>query len=141
MTNEPQDANVQPPVIDRALDGSMEILISNILRAGVALSATVAIIGLTIFLSHHGFDPSIKSEAREAAQLRDVRDILAGALHWMPEGQHVMQLGIVFLVLTPIARVLCAAIGFFRRRDFMYVGISLLVLAILLYGLLCGDPT
>lgn len=147
MTNEPAGAaqdsveNDDPGAGERSLDRSMELFISNILRSGVALSTVVAVFGLVVFLWHHGLDPALKSEAREAAQLRDVRDIVTGAFHWRPEGRHVMQLGIVLLVLTPIARVFCAAIGFYRRRDMVYVGISLLVLTVLLYGLFFGDPT
>jgi uncharacterized membrane protein len=40
------------------------------------------------------------------------------------------------LIATPISRVVFAAYGFARQRDWMYVGISSIVLTLLLYGLL-----
>jgi len=39
-------------------------------------------------------------------------------------------------VATPIARVAFAAVAFAIERDRLYVAISLLVLAVLLYGML-----
>ena len=44
----------------------------------------------------------------------------------------------LLLIATPIARVLISVIGFARERDWMYVACSLLVLALLLYGLVHG---
>jgi uncharacterized membrane protein len=45
---------------------------------------------------------------------------------------------VLLLIATPIARVAISVIGFARERDWMYVGCSLLVLALLMYGLVHG---
>jgi uncharacterized membrane protein len=50
----------------------------------------------------------------------------------------IIQLGIVLLIATPIARVLLTLIAFAVRRDRMYVLISALVLVLLGYSLLAG---
>jgi uncharacterized membrane protein len=47
-----------------------------------------------------------------------------------------MQLGLLLLVATPIARVVFSAFGFWRERDYRYVFITLIVLGVLLYSLL-----
>ena len=46
------------------------------------------------------------------------------------------ELGILLLVATPICRVIFAVIGFCMERDRLYVAISLVVLAVLLFGML-----
>ena len=49
-----------------------------------------------------------------------------------------MQLGLLLLVATPMARVVAALVGFVRQRDLVYVVVSSLVLATLLYSLLAS---
>ena len=44
----------------------------------------------------------------------------------------IIQLGLLLLIATPVARVLFSAIAFAIERDCMYVVITLIVLAILL---------
>jgi len=48
----------------------------------------------------------------------------------------IIQVGLLLLVLTPIARVFFSAISFGLEKDFTYVAVSLIVLAVLIYGLL-----
>jgi uncharacterized membrane protein len=48
----------------------------------------------------------------------------------------IIQLGLLLLIATPIARVVFSVAAFAWERDFMYVGISLIVLIVLLYSLL-----
>jgi uncharacterized membrane protein len=47
----------------------------------------------------------------------------------------VIQLGLLLLIATPIARVAFALFGFAEERDWMYVSFTAIVLAILLYSL------
>ena len=47
----------------------------------------------------------------------------------------IMQLGLLLLIATPIARVMFSAVAFAIEGDRMYVGFTLLVLAVLLYSL------
>ena len=48
----------------------------------------------------------------------------------------IIQLGLVLLIATPVARVAFAAYSFGRQRDWLYLGIAGIVLSLLLYGLL-----
>jgi uncharacterized membrane protein len=47
----------------------------------------------------------------------------------------MIQLGLLFLIATPVARVAFSVYAFMRERDKTYVIITLIVLAILLYSL------
>ena len=42
-----------------------------------------------------------------------------------------MQLGLLLLIATPIARVVFSIFGFMRQRDWLYVGVTATVLALL----------
>ena len=48
------------------------------------------------------------------------------------------KLGLLVLIATPIARVACTLVAFALQRDRTYVGITAIVLALLLYGLVLG---
>lgn len=50
----------------------------------------------------------------------------------------IMTLGLLVLVLTPIARVAGTAVHFFRTRDPIYTILTLIVLALLLLSILLG---
>jgi len=66
--------------------------------------------------------------------LKSISDIVHGALGL--SGRAIIQLGLLLLIATPVARVLFSAIAFAIERDYMYVLITLVVLGILLYSLL-----
>ena len=50
----------------------------------------------------------------------------------------MIQLGILLLIATPIARVALSLIGFAVERDRKYMLITAIVLAVLLYSLITG---
>jgi len=115
-------------------DRRVENVIGNLLRAGVLLSALVVLFGGVIYLVHHGHDPAgYRVFHGEPTDLRHIRGILhdALALH----GRGIIQLGLLLLIATPIARVAFSIFGFAEERDWMYVGFTLIVLIILLYSL------
>jgi uncharacterized membrane protein len=116
-------------------DRRVEDVIGNLLRAGVLLSAVVVLTGAVIYLVRHGYDHADYRVFRgEPTDLRDIRGILheAASLH----GRGIIQLGLLLLIATPIARVAFSVFGFAEERDWMYVGFTLLVLMILLYSLI-----
>ncbi len=47
-------------------------------------------------------------------------------------------LGLLLLIATPVMRVALSALLFFRRRDRVFAGITMVVLALLLLSLLLG---
>ena len=55
-------------------------------------------------------------------------------------GRGIIQLGLLLLIATPVARVVFSVIGFVRQRDFVYVVLTLIVLAVLLYSLFIESP-
>jgi uncharacterized membrane protein len=115
-------------------DQRFEELIANLLRAGVLLSATVVFLGAILYLVRHGFEPAdYRVFHGEPDQLRSPHAILAFAIDL--RGRGLIQLGLLLLIATPVARVTFSVFGFARERDRMYVGFTLVVLIVLLYSL------
>lgn len=115
-------------------DDQVEMFVGNLLRFGVILSAAVAAIGGVLYLAAHGSTVAQYSVFRgEPDELRSVRAVIRGAFHL--RSRSVVQLGLLLLIATPIARVALSLVAFARQRDRMYVLITSIVLALLLYGL------
>ena len=116
---------------------SIEIALGRVLRLGTLISAVVIALGGVAFLvSHGGESPHYDLFHGEPADLDSVAGIVTDSVRFDPRG--VIQLGMLLLVATPIARVIGALVAFAARRDVAYVVISSLVLAALLYGLLAS---
>jgi uncharacterized membrane protein len=120
---------------NRWTDYRMEQIIGNLLRAGVVLAASVVFVGGVLYLLQHGAEkPDYHTFHEVPGNLRNVPGIMHEALALHSEG--IIQLGLFLLVLTPISRVVFSAVGFFEEGDRMYVVITLIVLAVLLFSLL-----
>jgi len=128
---------VNRPAID---DRRIELLLGNLLRFGVLLAASVVLCGAVVYLVRHGHEAANFSEFRgEAAALRSLPAVVAGALHF--HGKSIIQFGLLILIATPVARVVFSAIGFAIERDYLYVALTLNVLAVLLYSLIGSGAT
>jgi uncharacterized membrane protein len=118
-------------------DKKIEGIVGNLLRAGVLLSAFVVVCGAVLYLVQEGGSPADYATFHAApAELRNVSGILRGAaeLHSVA----IIQLGLLLLIATPVARVAFCVIGFAAERDRMYVAFTLVVLVILIFSLTTG---
>lgn len=118
-------------------DARLDQLIGNLLRAGVLVAAAVVLAGGIVYLIHHGAAlPAYQIFRGEPSNLRSVVGIAAGAL--AGRGRGLIQLGLLLLIATPVARVAFSVIGFALQRDRKYVFVTLIVLGALLYSLAGG---
>ena len=117
----------------KTTDKNLEIIMGNLLRFGVLLSAITVLTGAVIYLTQHGFSsPHYTSFAGEPKRLTDFRSIWQTALQG--RGRSIIQLGLLFLIATPIARIIFSVIGFIIEKDILYSVITLVVLTIVLFG-------
>jgi uncharacterized membrane protein len=118
-------------------DRSIERIVSWILRSGVLISGTVVFLGGIVFLARHGHEPADYHTFRvQPVSDRLVQGIITGASAF--RARSIIQLGVLLLLATPIARVAFSVAGFALERDRLYVMITCIVLAILLYSLISG---
>jgi uncharacterized membrane protein len=118
-------------------DTDMQLLLGQVLRAGTIVSVSVVLIGGILFLVRHGHTIA---DYRKFNGIPDFVQHPSGIIYGILsfKGQAIIQLGIVLLIATPVLRVAFSAIGFVLERDYLYVGISLLVLAIIFFSALSG---
>ena len=116
-------------------DHRLEEIIGHLLRAGVLLAAVVVAAGGILFLvQHHAQHVDYTFFTAGAEQLRSVPGIVkqAGKL----DSRGLMQLGLLLLIATPVARVAMALVGFHLEKDRMYVVVSFIVLSVLVFSLM-----
>jgi uncharacterized membrane protein len=116
-------------------DQTIENIVGNLLRVGVSLSAAVVMFGAVIYLARHGRSPADYRVFRgEPTDLKSLSGILHSAFTF--HGQGIIQLGLVLLIATPVARVAFAIWGFAAEEDRLYMIFTGIVLIVLLYSLL-----
>lgn len=116
-------------------DKKTQAVIGSLLRIGVLMSAAIVLIGACLFLTRAADSTRTYNIFHgEPSELRSLAGIAHGAIRREPAS--IIQFGLLFLIATPIARVLFSAAAFALERDWLYVLITLIVLGILLYSLL-----
>jgi uncharacterized membrane protein len=111
--------------------------VGNLLRAGVALSGAIVFAGGLVYLVRHGSEmPAYHVFRGEPADLRTLRGIVEDAFSL--RGRGIIQLGLLLLIATPIARVAYLIYAFARQGDRLYSLIALIVLLLLFLGLTSG---
>jgi uncharacterized membrane protein len=123
----------------KSTDARLEQTLGQLLQIGVLLAAAVVMAGGIVYLARHGGEtvdyPVFRSEPGD---LRSPMGIMADVL--MLRSRGIIQFGLLLLIATPVARVIFSAFAFARQRDFTYVILTLIVLAVLLYSLFFGHP-
>lgn len=115
-------------------DERIERVIGNLLRAGVILAAAVVLAGGVLYVAKYGGQkPQYGAFHGEPSDLRSVSRIFEDAVSGHSRG--LIQLGLLILIATPVARVAFSVVAFAAERDWLYVAVTLIVLAILLYSL------
>jgi uncharacterized membrane protein len=118
-----------------ASDQRFEQLLGNLLITGVAVAALVVLAGaITFLIRHSGQHADYASFHGEPDTFCSVGGILKSASEW--SGRGLIQLGLLLLIATPVARVAFSLVVFIRQRDLVYCGFTLLVLAVLLFSLI-----
>ena len=112
----------------------MEQLVGRLLQLGVLIATVVVLVGAAMLLATHGRDVlNFRVFRGESSTLRSVSAAARGAFALDPRG--MVQLGLVLLIATPVARVALTLGAFLLQRDRLYVVLTTIVLGLLLFGL------
>jgi uncharacterized membrane protein len=114
----------------------MEIWISYVLRGGVLIAAVIIAAGLALFFYQEAGHPQATALHTLAGAPASISfpSILRSAAHLRATG--IIELGLLALILTPMARVAMTAILFFLQRDRVFTIVTCIVLLILVAGLI-----
>jgi len=112
----------------------METVMGRLLQIGVLLASAVVLLGGILYVrAHAGAPMNYTTFAGEPEELRHPAQLFH--LIATGDGAAIVQLGLLLLIATPIARVVFAVVGFAIERDRLYVAVSLVVLAVLMISL------
>jgi uncharacterized membrane protein len=84
--------------------------------------------------SHHADRVNYHTFVAGGQDTRTYPGILQSAAHG--QSAAIIEIGLLLLILTPVARVAIALAGFLLERDRLYAVVSLIVLAILVFSLM-----
>ena len=114
---------------------TIEYIIGGLLRIGVTVAACIVLAGGIIYLVRHGHaHPGYQVFRGEPTDLRSVKGIVSDVIALKSRG--IIQLGTLFLVATPVARVFFSFFAFLYKKDWIYIFITSVVLGNLLYSLM-----
>ena len=120
-------------------DQRVERVIGVLLQAGVLASIAVALLGMALYLGRDGKHVADFRVFRgEPFDLRSAAAIVRAAFGG--DRAAVIQLGVLILIATPVARVVLSLLAFARERDATYVAVTAIVLVVLLAGLFGVGP-
>jgi uncharacterized membrane protein len=114
-------------------DQDLERIIGQLLRFGVLLSSLVVLAGGIVYLIRHGHEqPAFGSFKGEPDKMKDPAPMWTAILRG--EGRPLIALGLLLLILTPIARIVFSVAGYLLEKDYLYVVITLFVLTVILWN-------
>ncbi len=119
---------------------SMNSVIGNVLRYGVLVSAACVLFGTFLLAASSGgsdpagvltYNPNQVPHGNFDVSFQGLLNGLVGmsAFSWI-------ELGVIFLIATPVSRVLISVFLFAAERDRLYVVITAIVLILLLFSML-----
>jgi uncharacterized membrane protein len=120
---------------------SVELLISRLLRVGVVLSLALVVTGSGVrFVHHHDYASSPEELQRltsPGAAFPHTLSAVADGLR-SGQGQAIVAVGLLLLILTPVIRVGVSIAAFALERDWAFGAITTLVFALLILSFLLG---
>ena len=118
-------------------DQKIDEVMGLVLRTGVILAAAIVLTGGIVYLTRHpGTVRDYHVFQGEAAEYKSVSAIAHEAMEL--RGRGLIQLGLLVLIATPIARVAFSLMAFLWQRDWTYVVVTAIVLGLLIYSLFGG---
>ncbi len=107
---------------------SVEALVSNILRAGVLLSGTLILLGLTLMI--------VTGDTSYPTGNMDLDWLIMGDPFFAPS--HILFLGFLTLILTPVLRIMASIYVYMKLQDKAFTTITIIVLLVLIVSFTLG---
>jgi uncharacterized membrane protein len=112
----------------------METQMGLLLRIGVLTSCLIMFAGAVLYLLRHGEQQeSFSAFHGQPPEFETLAGIWQAARQGSARG--IIQLSVLVLIATPVMRVVFAVFAFGRQNQWIFCLVSLIVLALLAYGL------
>ena len=118
-------------------DQRIDEIMGRVLQTGVILAAAIVLAGGVLYLKRHRVPVTdYRVFQGEPLELRTIAGLFHEAVALRARG--LIQLGLLILIATPVARVAFSFFAFLYQRDWIYVAVTVIVLGLLSYSLLGG---
>lgn len=118
-------------------DERAERIIGTLLQSGVIISGLVVLAGGIFYVLRYAHVPmEYASFVSSRESLPAMREVAKDALHGDP--REIIEIGLLLLIATPVARVLFSIVAFWLEGDRLYVALTAIVFLILIYSLFGG---
>jgi len=107
---------------------NMELFISRLMQASVSLSGVIIFIGLVLFM--------VTGDNSCPVDMFELNWMIFGATFLEPS--HVIFLGFMVLVGTPLLRIVASVAVFFVSKDWTFTVITGMVLSVLVLSMILG---
>jgi uncharacterized membrane protein len=117
----------------KVTDTDLEKIIGQLLRYGVLISSLVVLAGGIVYLIRHGRQlPPFGKFTGEPDKMREPVPMWKAIIRG--EGRPLIQLGLLLLIATPIARIIFSFFGYLVEKDYLYMLITGIVLVVILWN-------
>jgi uncharacterized membrane protein len=114
-------------------DADLEKVIGNLLRYGVLTASLIVLAGGIVYLFRHGRQfPDYHQFKGEPDKMIHPKLLWQAVLRG--EGRPLIQLGLLVLIATPIARIVFSVFGYLMEKDYLYTVLTVIVLLVILWN-------
>lgn len=115
---------------------ALELRLAKVLVLGICVCAGLIAVSLAAMLLQHGTERVSFTEFHPENSPTSIRGVVDGI--GAMDGRSWLMLGVLCVLITPMARVAFSLAAFAKERDRLYVCITLFVLAVLGYSFFFG---
>lgn len=121
-------------------DKDISQIIGYILRYGVYLSLSIALVGGIVYLYRHGNEINLFQHKAFVEKDENIAELLKNTFKGIVQGHgyYIIELGILLLIATPLSRVIFSLFAFKLEGDNLYVLITFIVLLIIIISIITG---
>ncbi|HEU0227667.1 MAG TPA: DUF1634 domain-containing protein [Arachidicoccus soli] len=121
-------------------DKDISQIIGYILRYGVYLSLSIALVGGIVYLFRHGNEINLFQHKAFVEKDENITELLKNTFKGIVQGHgyYIIELGILLLIATPLSRVIFSLFAFKLEGDNLYVLITFIVLLIIIISIITG---
>lgn len=118
----------------KQLETKMQAKMGRILLWGLLASSAIILVGGILFLLQFGSTPANYTSFDAAGpHIKTLGGVIKGIRSY--SGGALIEAGIILLVLFQYIRVIMSTVMFARLRSWFFVGVTIFILAVLVYGL------
>ena len=114
-------------------DADLKKIIGQLLRYGVLSASVIVFTGGIVYLVRHGGEhPQYHDFRGEPEKMR--QPLLMWKAMLRGEGRPLIQIGLLVLIATPLARIVFSIFGYLLEKDYLYTVITAIVFLVIVWN-------